>query len=257
MVDVERRTGVRHELRSMVYVAVGTDNGGIAVDLGEAGIGVQTVASLIPQSVVSLAFDLAQQDTGIIGTAEVVWATKEGRAGLSFLDVSDVARQQIRDYLSTQSGEVVVPSLARRTEDLVRAGPDLPPPSGSAPDRAYVPPTLDSVSPAEPIPLGPFLLADEEIDHRTSDGRWAVYLLGNVEEGQFRLFRIGRSRELGDDLKGYIGDYGRFKFIYCGSGKKAFDSECVLYHQHRPAHNKFHPRRPPESDWQCPVCHGF
>ncbi len=48
-----------------------------------------------------------------------------------------------------------------------------------------------------------------------------------------------------------------FKFGYFPSAEAAFERECELYHDFKPAGNRLHPDRPSRSSLECPRCRFF
>ncbi len=105
---------------------------------------------------------------------------------------------------------------------------------------------------------GSFPLTRDGIDAnvgRTSPG---AYALGYVKDDSFYVKYVGRAdndvaRRLGD----HIEKYERFKYESYESPKAAFEKECRLYHDYKPADNTIHPARPNGSGWRCPVCTTF
>src|SRR5437868_11031842 len=89
------------------------------------------------------------------------------------------------------------------------------------------------------------------------NGSWSIYVVGMLESHRFQVERVGRSCDLANELYSCIGQYEAFKFAYCVSEKHAFQQECELFHRLRPVHNKSHPRRPADANWDCPICRGF
>jgi hypothetical protein len=103
---------------------------------------------------------------------------------------------------------------------------------------------------------GPFVLTDDVIDQQVSHrspGAFALDTGGNG--GDFNANFVGRSdMDLNSQLHVYVGRYARFKFVYCPSGRAAFEAECRLFHNFAPEGNPVHPVRPPGYDWVCPLC---
>jgi hypothetical protein len=105
---------------------------------------------------------------------------------------------------------------------------------------------------------GPYPLVQKAIDEivsRTSPGNYA---LGKTNtEGKFVPNYVGRSDDdVNGRLKQWVGvsPYPLFKYSYATSAKAAFEKECKNYHDFKPSENKFHPARPKDSSWDCPVC---
>lgn len=105
---------------------------------------------------------------------------------------------------------------------------------------------------------GSFNLTKEEIDRRVIEGSRGNYAIGYFWKGAFYVKYIGRSdKDLNRELKGWAGQYSKFKFSYADSPKTAFDKECFNYHdfgETKKLINEDHPKRPEGTGWQCPVC---
>lgn len=95
---------------------------------------------------------------------------------------------------------------------------------------------------------------------RTSAGNYA---LGYVnDKGKFIVQYVGRSdSDVNNRIKNHAEEgYKSFKYSYATSPKAAFEKECHNYHDfggNDSLRNKFHPDRPANSGWKCPVCNIF
>jgi hypothetical protein len=96
----ERRQKSRKCPPSLVYVELGTENGGMLRDLSEEGFALRTMMPVragdkTPFSIVLTA------SVRIEGQGEVLWIEENGRvAGLRFLDISSQAMPQIQGWLN-------------------------------------------------------------------------------------------------------------------------------------------------------------
>jgi TonB family protein len=100
----ERRRRERVQPSGLVYLDIGTENGGIVLDLNEVGAGVQAVAPLAALSKISIRFQLPGSAKRSQTEAQVAWVSESRRrVGLHFLDVPDEVRAQLRDWLASQS----------------------------------------------------------------------------------------------------------------------------------------------------------
>lgn len=106
---------------------------------------------------------------------------------------------------------------------------------------------------------GPFPLTANGINAVVTLTSPGAYALGEVRsDGLFYIARIGRSDvDLNDRLHDYEGQYSRFKCEYHATPKAAFEKECRLWHDFLPADNTYHPDRPAQTNWTCPVCTVF
>ncbi len=124
----ERRHGTRKTLIGgrLVTVRLGSDASGLALDLSEFGIGLRAFPDLTVGSTTSLLFDLPGFTCRVEAVGKVEWVERAGslwskgsggRAGLSFIELSDSARSILKQWIS---------------EDLPRMfsfKPAVPPPS--------------------------------------------------------------------------------------------------------------------------------
>ncbi len=100
----DRRRHKRVQPSGLVYLDMGTENGGIVLDLNEAGAGVQAVAPLQVLSDVSLRFQLPDSPKRIQAEAQVAWVSESRRrVGLHFTDLPEEVLAQIRDWIRSQS----------------------------------------------------------------------------------------------------------------------------------------------------------
>jgi hypothetical protein len=97
-----RRSQPRFPLRSLAYVRLENNNGGIIRDLTESGIALQAVSPLKPGDDVVLHFDLFSPRVRIESRARVAWADESGQAGVSFTDLSPRVRRAVRDWMLIQ-----------------------------------------------------------------------------------------------------------------------------------------------------------
>jgi len=97
-----RRRYPRQTLRTLAYVTLDNENGGIIRDLTESGIAVQVVAPLRAGQEVTLRFDLMSPRVRIEGRGQVLWATPGGQAGIRFLDLGPRSRRALRNWQLSQ-----------------------------------------------------------------------------------------------------------------------------------------------------------
>ncbi len=101
-VHPRRRRQPRFPLRSLAYVKLENNNGGIIRDLTESGIALQAVSPLQPGDKVALHFDLFSPRVRIESHGRVAWADESGQAGVSFTDLSPRVRRAVRDWMLIQ-----------------------------------------------------------------------------------------------------------------------------------------------------------
>ena len=100
----ERRRLPRRRIYSLAYLEVGSDNGGMVLDLSEYGLALQAFNPLIGLTRVNLRIQPPKSRKKIVATAEITWLSEsQTEAGLRFLDLSDDARMEIADWISAEA----------------------------------------------------------------------------------------------------------------------------------------------------------
>src|SRR5438128_8256971 len=95
----ERRSHARRRLEGLVYVDFGSDNGAILIDVGEGGLGFQSVIPVSTEQSLVLKFKLPGEAHPIEGHAEVAWVNESSKGGgLRFVELSADARAHIRGW---------------------------------------------------------------------------------------------------------------------------------------------------------------
>jgi hypothetical protein len=132
----ERRQKARRQ--QLLYVELGLENGGVVLDLSEGGIRFQAVSPLREGARVHFRIDL-DETRHVEGYGQLMWTDETGRiAGLSFTELSDTVRRQIREYLQQSAGTRV----AAKEEEK---------PRGNEVERVAVPEfLLESRAPSSP-----------------------------------------------------------------------------------------------------------
>ena len=120
-----RRSHARYKIDSVAYVDFGPDNGAILIDLGEGGLGFQSVLPVSFDH--ALLIKLKLPWGSIESYAEVTWLHESGKCGgLRFVDLSSQARAQIRDCTdvaaASQARVEVPPALTAGGSDSVQQG---------------------------------------------------------------------------------------------------------------------------------------
>ena len=106
-----RRFHARRKMEGLIYVDLGPDNGAILIDLGEGGLGFQSVVPVSLDQAVLLKFKVPGQGEPVEGYAEVAWLNGSGKGGgLRFVELTENARAQIRGW----TGELGTPEPGAR-----------------------------------------------------------------------------------------------------------------------------------------------
>src|SRR5437879_3716458 len=94
-----RRFHARRRMEGLIYVDLGPDNGAILIDLGEGGLGFQSVVPVSLDQAVLLKFKVPGEGEPVEGYAEVAWLNESGKGGgLRFVELTENARAQIRGW---------------------------------------------------------------------------------------------------------------------------------------------------------------
>src|SRR5690242_8254476 len=95
----KRRFHARRRMEGLIYVDLGPDNGAILIDLGEGGLGFQSVVPVSLDQAVLLKFKVPGEADSLESYAEVAWLNESGKGGgLRFVELSENARAQIRGW---------------------------------------------------------------------------------------------------------------------------------------------------------------
>ena len=99
----DRRLHVRQRVASLTYVDLGENNGGIVLNVSEAGVRIQAAAAL-EVGPISLRLQLPGSSKRLELNAEVIWVGPSRKeAGLYFMDLSEDARSQIRKWIARET----------------------------------------------------------------------------------------------------------------------------------------------------------
>ena len=104
-----------------VLVRCGESQCRLLIDLSEEGLAIDDLGSESSAEVIPLVFDLPNHHGHIQAKAKIAWSNaSEKRAGLRFLDLPDISRQRLRQWISA--------SVFHTTElALAEEGPGQPP----------------------------------------------------------------------------------------------------------------------------------
>jgi len=95
----QARSHYRHELRTLAYVTLDPDNGGIIRNLSSEGMAVQAVAPLLEQQRVHLRFELKLPRLRVETYGQVCWSSSSGQCGIRFLDLPARTRHQLDEWI--------------------------------------------------------------------------------------------------------------------------------------------------------------
>lgn len=119
---------MRYSLNTLAYIDVGSDNGGIVLNLTEDGMAFQAVGPLEGQQEVSLRIQLPNSANRIETAAKIVWLSESNRqAGVRFLDLSPAGRAQILEWIHLQTAPLEVGATEPFESFAQRQVPEEPP----------------------------------------------------------------------------------------------------------------------------------
>jgi len=99
----ERRRFIRQRVRSLAYLDVVPNNGGIVLNLSENGLALQAV-NPFDETRVSLRIQPPSSRKRIEATAEITWLSECKReAGLQFLELTEDARSEIAEWVAAEA----------------------------------------------------------------------------------------------------------------------------------------------------------
>src|SRR3984893_7469940 len=100
----ERRQNPRHPVRPTEYIEIGDRNGGIILDISEGGMAVASAQAMVGNQTLNFRFQLPRSAETIEAFGEINWIgeTKK-RAGVRFVDLPVAAREQIRNWIDSET----------------------------------------------------------------------------------------------------------------------------------------------------------
>ena len=149
--QARRRSHARRRIDGLTYVEFGPDNGAILIDIGEGGLGFQSVMPVSLNQALLFKFRLPGAAVYLEGFAEVAWMNESGKGGgLRFVDVDEAVSSQIRDWtgvLSAPDSSAVMNDNGSEP-DLADESPADATPAAEASSEAAVPAIISEVSAA-------------------------------------------------------------------------------------------------------------
>src|SRR5580658_2252942 len=123
--DTERRKAARKRLNQLAYIRIGADNGGLISDLGQGGLGFQTIAAIENEGPLRFWFTLDSDDR-VQATGQLVWTDETRKVGgLRFTQISKEALDVIQDWVER---EEVQPGDRPETREEVKVEAPAPVP---------------------------------------------------------------------------------------------------------------------------------
>lgn len=125
---------MRHQVKSLAYLDIGADNGGIVLNISEGGLAVHAVSVLPPDPTVDLRLQLHKSCKRLEARAKVAWMSDTKKeAGVEFIDLPEEVRLEIKEWLALENLE---PLYIGREKQHLQTQPSAPePPSTRAKPR--------------------------------------------------------------------------------------------------------------------------
>jgi TonB family protein len=126
---LERRRCARHQVKSLAYLDIGADNGGIVLNISETGLAVHAVSVLPPDPTVDLRLQLHKSCKRLETRAKVAWISDTKKeAGVEFIDLPEEVRLEIKEWLALENLE---PLYIAREKQRLQAQPAAPEPTST------------------------------------------------------------------------------------------------------------------------------
>jgi TonB family protein len=162
------RASARLRVESLMYLDLGSENGGFPINISEEGMAFQGIRPLERDQELCITFQLDGISEPVTAIARVVWLTESRKAGaLQFVDMPEASRSQIRDWIELQrkaespqhSAELKITPFKTKMGPIapgVSATPVLRVAPPAAASKDAVPPALELPA-AGPVPSTPSL----------------------------------------------------------------------------------------------------
>jgi TonB family protein len=144
LANVDRRLCARRLIPSLAYVELGEDNGGIILNISENGLAVTSVAPLYADGLKRMRFRLPGSSDWLEERGDFAWISESKKnAGIRFVDLSEDARNRIRDWVFSEASPVELRSEGVRVGEKAWRHLEMPtihtpqstPPQPTNPDR--------------------------------------------------------------------------------------------------------------------------
>ena len=97
------RRVARHRVAGLMYLDLGSGNGGFPINISEDGMGFQGVSPLEQDQEICVKFKLDGVADLVTAKAKVVWLTETRKGGgLQFIDLAEDSRRQINEWIALQ-----------------------------------------------------------------------------------------------------------------------------------------------------------
>lgn len=105
---IDRRLHTRRPIRSMLYVKLGKDNGGIILNISEGGLAVASAGPLDPSGPAQLQFQIPGLQDSLTTSFETAWISEsKTEAGIRFVEISDNSRERIKAFIVSGTQDAI------------------------------------------------------------------------------------------------------------------------------------------------------
>jgi TonB family protein len=154
----------RQRVEALMYVDLGSENGGFPIDISEDGMSFQGIRPLEINQDVWVTFKFYGVDETVTAAAKIVWLTESRKGGgLRFIDLPEDSRRLINDWMSLQregSSSKETPDAATPHTEIEEKGLRSASivPGAADRDNSPAPATKIAAGPSSPLPLAPLQL---------------------------------------------------------------------------------------------------
>jgi TonB family protein len=135
--NADRRIHARHRLRSLAYVELGENNGGIVLNIGEGGFAVRAAEAITEDRLPSVRFQTQSSGKQLVASGEIAWASDSRKeVGMRFAGLPEEALAEIKAWISQEESPLNFrkPSTSVTRQSLRTTASAREPLSGSVPD---------------------------------------------------------------------------------------------------------------------------
>lgn len=102
----DRRQFARRDVKSLAYIDLGNDTGGIVLNISEGGLAVHSAVALTPRDLPSIRFQLPNSPDWVAAGGDIAWLDASRKeAGVRFATLPDGARGYIRDWIASPADD--------------------------------------------------------------------------------------------------------------------------------------------------------
>jgi TonB family protein len=160
----ERRLHPRHRIQTLAYIDLGEDNGGIVLNISEAGLALQAAITLADEELPHLRIQLPPSKKKVEASGRITWLSPTGKeAGVAFVNLPEDVRAQISEWILLDSipgglqeqgeAELAPPVEEKIVEKQMQAAVTASGASPASPSAPTTPPETSLNAEASSVPL--------------------------------------------------------------------------------------------------------